>query len=62
MKRSTSIFIALIMAAATFGTLRATMGPRHHGHWKHRYNKCEQQEKQNEKSESNDSNNQLEKK
>jgi hypothetical protein len=33
MKRSTRILLALAVAAITFGTLRATVGPRYDGGW-----------------------------
>ncbi len=33
MKRSTRILLAIAVAAITFGTLRATVGPRYYDGW-----------------------------
>jgi hypothetical protein len=33
MKRSTRILLAIAVAAITFGTLQATVGPRYYGEW-----------------------------
>lgn len=52
MKRSTSILVTLLIAAITFGALRATLGPRHHNrHWAKHENACPAEKQSDNKGE-----------